>query len=201
MRVSRPDTDLAAATIQIVPMRPRHLASVVAIDGLVYPQPWSRSLYEGELAQPEAKRVYVVARAGRRVVGHAGLIFVVDQGHITTVAVHPDWQGRGIGAGLVLAVTREAVARHATDITLEVRVSNTVAQRLYERFGFKAEGVRKGYYADPYGSPPEDAVIMWAYDVGSANYQRKLATIAAEVGPGVVDNLALARAQQRRRSR
>lgn len=198
--MGRASTGVASAVVHIVPMRPRHLTSVVRIDNEVYPRPWSRSLYQGELAQPEPKRVYVVARVGRQVVGHAGLVFVLDQGHITTVAVDPQWQGRGIGTGLVLAIVREAVARDAAAITLEVRAGNVVAQRLYERFGFQAEGVRKGYYAEPNGAPGEDAVIMWAHDVGSPAYRARLARIADEVGTDVVDQLAQARATQSRSS-
>src|SRR5690606_40791016 len=68
------------------------------IDRQVYPRPWSLSLYQGELAMPANRRVYLVARIGRRVVGHAGLTYAADEGHVTTVAVDPAWQGRGVGA-------------------------------------------------------------------------------------------------------
>lgn len=198
MRLSRRDRGVLSDTVQIVPMRARHLVPVVGIDALVYPQPWSRSLYEGELAQPPAKRVYVVARVGRQVVGHAGLVFVLDQGHITTVAVHPDWQGRSVGTALVLATVREAVARQATSITLEVRAGNTAAQRLYAHFGFQTEGTRKDYYGATNNAPAEDALIMWARAVDSIDYRARLARIADEIGPGFVDHLAQARSNQPR---
>ena len=72
----------------------------------------------------------------------------LDDGHVTTIAVDPEWQRQGVGTRLLLALAREAIARGATALTLEVRLSHRGAQELYQRFGFTAVGVRKGYYAD-----------------------------------------------------
>src|SRR5690606_5795758 len=156
MKLSRDLTTAATLpTVRIVPMQRRHLRAVLEIDRQVYPRPWSLSLYQGELAMPANRRVYLVARIGRRVVGHAGLTYAADEGHVTTVAVDPAWQGRGVGARLLLVLFRCAVAGGATSLTLEVRASNAGAQHLYRRFGFVEAGIRAGYYTET----DEDAVI------------------------------------------
>jgi ribosomal-protein-alanine N-acetyltransferase len=158
--------------VHVVPMRRRHLRSVVRIEGQVYPRPWTHSLFVSELAL-RSTRAYYVARVGREVVGYAGLMMSLTDGHVTTLAVDPAWHRHHVGTRLLLALAREAVERDATALTLEVRLSNKGAQELYKRFGFAAVGVRKGYYADT----GEDALVMWAYDVSEAPYQRLLAGI------------------------
>jgi [ribosomal protein S18]-alanine N-acetyltransferase len=94
------------------------------------------------------------------------LMMAVGDGHVTTIAVDPEWQRYGVGTRLLLALGREAIARGATALTLEVRLSHRGAQQLYQRFGFAAVGVRKGYYADT----GEDALIMWAHEVDTSDY-------------------------------
>jgi ribosomal-protein-alanine N-acetyltransferase len=164
--------------VHVVPMRRRHLRSVVRIEGQVYPRPWTHSLFVSELAL-RSTRAYYVARVGREVVGYAGLMMSLTDGHVTTLAVDPAWHRHHVGTRLLLALAREAVERDATALTLEVRLSNKGAQELYKRFGFTAVGVRKGYYADT----GEDALVMWAYDVSEAPYQRLLESIERMV-PG-----------------
>lgn len=151
--------------VHIVPMRRRHLCSVVRIEAQVYPRPWSHSLFVSELAL-RSTRAYFVAKVGREVVGYAGLMMSMTDGHVTTIAVDPAWHRHGIGTRLLLALAREGVERGATALTLEVRLSNRGAQEMYKRFGFTAVGVRKGYYADT----GEDALVMWAYNVVDPEY-------------------------------
>jgi ribosomal-protein-alanine N-acetyltransferase len=165
--------------IQIVPMRRRHLRSVVRIEAQVYPRPWTQSLFVSELAL-RSTRAYFVAKVGREVVGYAGLMLSMSDGHITTIAVDPEFHRHTIGTHLLLAVAREAVTREATALTLEVRLSNRAAQELYRRFGFMPVGVRKGYYADT----GEDALVMWAYEIGEAPYARLLDGIERRVTEG-----------------
>jgi ribosomal-protein-alanine N-acetyltransferase len=155
--------------VAIVPMRRRHLRSVVRIEAQVYPRPWSHSLFVSELAL-RSTRAYFVAKVGRDVVGYAGLMMSMTDGHVTTIAVDPAWQRHGIGMRLLLALAREGIERGATALTLEVRLSNKGAQDMYRRFGFVPVGVRKGYYADT----GEDALVMWAYEVADAPYGRLL---------------------------
>ncbi len=170
------DAPSSARPIVITPMRRRHLRQVLRIDHAVYPRPWTLALYLGELATTEG-RSYLVARDGTSVVGYAGLMVIVDDAHITTVAVAPSHQHRGIGTRLLLVLLRDAIALGAERVTLEVRASNRGAQALYSRFGFAPSGVRKGYYVDN----REDAVIMWAIDVRSREYAARLARIEASL--------------------
>src|SRR5438876_11824352 len=146
-------------------MRRRHLRSVLRIEAQVYPTPWTHGLFVSELAL-RSTRSYFVARVGREIVGYAGLMMSLDDGHVTTVAVDPEWQRQGIATRLLITLAREAIDRGSHALTLEVRLSHRGAQRLYQRFGFTAVGVRKGYYADS----GEDALIMWAHDVDRPDY-------------------------------
>lgn len=169
--------------VRIAPMRRRHLRAVLRTEAQVYPRPWSVGLYLGELAQPDHRRRYVVARVGGTVVGHAGMIVAVDEAHVTTVAVDPAWQRRGIGARLVLDLLLAARARGLVGVTLEVRAGNAAAQALYRRFGFEAEGRRRGYYPED----GEDAVIMWLRDLQAEGAGRRLDELAAELGVDPAD--------------
>lgn len=155
-----------ALEVHVVAMRRRHLRSVLRIEGLVYPRPWSASLFLSELAM-RSSRAYFVGRVGRDVVGYAGLMMSVDDGHVTTIAVDPPWHRRQIGMRLLMTLAREAIAREAVNLTLEVRLSNKGAQELYRRFGFVPVGVRKNYYVET----NEDALIMWANDINQPEYE------------------------------
>jgi ribosomal-protein-alanine N-acetyltransferase len=171
-----PPEALQLADIEVVPMRRRHVRSVLAIEEAVFPAPWSYGLYLTELAQPSS-RTYVVARYGQRVIGYGGLMLAVGDAHVTTLAVAPGWQRRGIGRVLLLRLAREACARGAAHLTLEVRVTNVAAQALYREFGFVPAGIRKNYYAEV----NEDAIVMWAYDVATPEYAARLDAIASRL--------------------
>jgi [ribosomal protein S18]-alanine N-acetyltransferase len=167
--------------VQIMPMRRRHLRSVVRIEAQVYPRPWTQSLFVSELAL-RSTRAYFVAKVGREIVGYGGVMLSINDGHITTIAVDPGWQRQSIGTRLLLALAREAIERNATALTLEVRLSNRGAQEMYRRFGFIPVGVRKGYYADT----GEDALVMWAYEVGEPPYARLLGGLERRVAGATV---------------
>jgi ribosomal-protein-alanine N-acetyltransferase len=169
---------LESLDVHVVAMKRRHLRSVLRIEQQVYPRPWSHSLFVSELAL-RATRAYFVARVGREIVGYAGLMMSLTDGHVTTIAVDPTWHRRGIATRLMVALAREAIARDAKALTLEVRLSNDGARDLYKRFGFTAVGVRKGYYADI----GEDALVMWAYDVDRPEYTRLVDALERRV-PG-----------------
>lgn len=160
--------------VTIAEMHRRDLKAVLRIEGQVYPRPWSMSLFLSELALA-ASRAYFVAKVGRHVVGYAGLMMSDDDGHVTTIAVDPDWQRYKIGTRLMLVLAREAIGRGATSLTLEVRVANKGAQALYRRFGFLPVGVRRNYYQET----NEDALVMWADDVDTPGYRRRLNAVEA----------------------
>ncbi|HWH35985.1 MAG TPA: ribosomal protein S18-alanine N-acetyltransferase [Acidimicrobiales bacterium] len=163
----------AGVAVQVVPMRRRHLRSVLRIEGRVCPRPWSLGLYLSELAAG-TDRHYVVARGAGGVVGYGGLMVAVGEGHVTTLAVDPAWQRRRVGTRLLHALASEGRSRGLTSITLEVRMENAAAQSLYRRFGFAPAGVRRGYYAET----GEDALIMWAHGVDGQEYKSRLDAIA-----------------------
>jgi ribosomal-protein-alanine N-acetyltransferase len=167
-----------ALSVHIVPMRRRHLRSVLRIEAETHPRPWSLSLFMSEMAL-RSSRAYYVARVDGFVVGYAGLMMSADEGHITTIAVDPNWHRRKIGTRLLLVAAREAIRRGATALTLEVRMSNKPAQELYRAFGFRPAGVRRNYYAET----NEDALVMWAEDVHTAEYRLRLAALEGGV-PG-----------------
>lgn len=173
---SSSDAGDTGSTIVISPMRRRDIRSVLQIDGLVHPRPWTAGMYLGELAN-KGTRTYVVARSGHRVVGFCGVMLMLDEGHVTTVAVHPDWHRRSIATQMLLVACRRGVAMGATALTLEVRMANKGAQELYRRFGFAPAGVRKNYYPES----NEDALVMWATGAAETEYRDRLARIEADL--------------------
>ncbi|CAN5512182.1 ribosomal protein S18-alanine N-acetyltransferase [soil metagenome] len=169
----------ATVDVAIVPMRRRHLRSVLRIESTVYPRPWSLGLFASELAQ-RSTRAYRVAKDGGTVVGYGGMMYVAGEGHVTTLAVDPAWHRQQIGTRLLLALVRASLDAGCTALTLEVRMGNVAAQALYRRFGFVPAGMRKGYYAET----GEDALVMWASDVDGEPYRRRLEAIEARLGVG-----------------
>jgi [ribosomal protein S18]-alanine N-acetyltransferase len=146
---------------------------VLEIERASSSQPWTERIFHDELGQGDGRR-YVVALANDEVVGFCGLLFQLDEAHVTNVAVAPSHRRRGIAERLVLDAVRAAIARSVVDLTLEVRVSNQAAIALYHRFGFAPEGIRRAYYPDN----REDALVMWAHDIDTSAYGLRLARIA-----------------------
>ena len=165
--------------VVIAPMRRRHLRSVLRIESQVYPRPWSLRLFMSELAL-RTTRTYSVALVDGAVGGYFGLMVTGEDGHVTTLAVDPRWHRQGIGSRLLLELARVAVEEGARHLTLEVRMSNSAAQELYRKFGFAPAGVRKNYYVET----NEDALIMWANDIDSLDYRRRLGRIEAGLPVG-----------------
>lgn len=128
--------------------------SIIEIENLCFPTPWTKESMEGELRNKFAK--YVVIKNNNLVVGYGGLWLIIDEGHITNIAVHPEFRGMGIGNKILEELIKLCEKRNIPSMTLEVRISNTIAQNLYKKFGFKEAGVRKKYYGDN----DEDALIM-----------------------------------------
>jgi ribosomal-protein-alanine N-acetyltransferase len=163
--------------VHLVPMRRRHLRSVLRIEAQVYPRPWSLSLFMSELAL-RGSRAYYVARVGGAIVGYSGLMLTGEDAHVTTIAVDPAWHRHKIGTRMLLNLARQAVRREARHLTLEVRMSNEPAQAMYRRFGFHPAGIRKNYYIET----NEDALVMWADDIDTEEYAQRLAGLEAGIG-------------------
>jgi len=168
--------DPAGIEVQLVTMRRRHLRGVLRIEAQVYPRPWSLSLFMSELAL-RASRAYCVARVNGVVVGYSGLMLVGEDAHITTIAVDPAWHRQKIATRLMVNLANEARRRKARNLTLEVRVSNAAAQALYHKFGFRPAGIRKNYYVET----NEDALVMWAEDIDTADYTARLRGLEATI--------------------
>jgi [ribosomal protein S18]-alanine N-acetyltransferase len=168
-----------APDLEITSMRRRHLRGVMAIERQVYPRPWSPNLFVSEMTAGHG-RAYLVALEDRRVVGYGGLISYGDEAHVTTIAVDPDRQRRKIGSRLLHELIRRAQDLGAHAVSLEVRVTNWGAQRMYARFGFRPVGIRKGYYQET----NEDAVVMWTDDIRTPEYSRLLDRISDSLAEG-----------------
>jgi len=136
-------------------MRPDDLDEVVAIERESFTLPWSRGAFLYEIEQNRVARCYVM-RDGAEVVGYVCLWEIGDEVHVTNVAVRPDLRRRGIGRSLIASIVEDARRRAARVVALEVRPSNREARPLYEAFGFRVVGRRKGYYYDT----GEDALVM-----------------------------------------
>ena len=169
--------------VHLTPMRRRHLRTVIRIETEVYPRPWTLNLFVSELSM-RSSRSYYVAKVGPTVVGYSGVMLVGEDAHVTTIAVDPHWHRHQIGTRLLLNIANDARARGARHLTLEVRVSNEPAQRMYRTFGFRPAGIRKGYYVET----NEDALVMWADDIDDPEYASRLLRIESGIaGTTVVD--------------
>jgi len=157
-------------------MRRRHLRGVMAIERQVYPRPWSPNLFLSEMNESR-NRCYLVARLDREVVGYGGLICYGEEAHVTNVAVDPVHHRSKIGSRILHDLILSVVAVGLKKKSLEVRVTNWGAQRLYGRFGFRPVGVRKNYYQEI----NEDALIMWLDGVRTAEYRSKLRALMQDV--------------------
>lgn len=165
--------------VAIEPMRRADIEAIHRIDARCYPSPWLITTYETELNNRSA--CYLVARLEGTVVGYGGEWVIMDEAHITTLAVDPDYQRRYIGERLLLALMEEAIWRGASHTTLEVRESNRVAQNLYQKYGFRAAAVRKNYYTDN----GENAIVMWATEINTPEYAQRLRELRQQLAERV----------------
>lgn len=132
------------------------LDGVLEIEAGSFNNPTTREWYERELARPEVCFIYVLRTPAVRVAAFCAFWRVADQAHINNLAVRPELRGRGLGSQMLEAIIAEAQRLGVGSLTLEVRRSNTAAQRLYQRAGFQEAGVRKNYYT----LPVEDALVL-----------------------------------------
>lgn len=187
---------VALARYQVRPMSEADIAQVAEIERESFPTTWPRTAYRRELASPLARYIVVCDRsrppaapvARRRglfarllrrapppatdyIVGYVGLWLMVDEVHIVAIAVREAYRRRGLGELLLTEAIGLALANGQQVVTLEVRASNTAAQKLYEKYGFLRVGVRPRYYSDNH----EDAVIMSTPPLDSETFRQRLA--------------------------
>ena len=142
--------------VELRRLEQRDLDIVEEIERASYPTPWSRSMFAAELRKPSSIAIGAYLEEGE-LVGYAFVSRYVDAWHVMNVAVSPAFRRRGVASTLLERLFEVTAADPRRGYTLEVRVSNTEAIRLYERLGFEARGIRRGYYTDN----REDALIMW----------------------------------------
>ena len=137
-----------------------HIEEIFNINKLAFATPWSINSIEKEIIDnPHA--LYIIAVKENMVLGYGGLWIILDEGHITNIAIHPNYRRLGIASLVLSTLIEESKDRGINSITLEVRKSNLAAQNLYKQFGFIEEGYRKNYYSDNL----EDAIIMWKHNI------------------------------------
>jgi ribosomal-protein-alanine N-acetyltransferase len=177
------------------------------IEREAFPSPWPVSAYRYELTQNELSTYLVLKlrqpapnngggrwggmtpplrrRLAEPVLGYGGFWMIVDEAHISTIAVHSRWRGRGLGELMLVALIDAAIQRGASEATLEVRVSNLVAQNLYHKYAFVQVGRRKGYYHDN----REDALIMTTPRMEEAGFMERYRQLKVELQQGLVRHL------------
>ena len=136
-------------------MKEEDINEILDISSLSFSVSWSKNSYIQELTNTVSR--YLVAKIDNKVIGLIGTWIVLDESHITNIAVHPNHRKQGIASKLVEELLYYCKTQGCISYTLEVRSSNKAAKSLYEKYNFKQDGVRKGYYEDN----KEDAIIMW----------------------------------------
>ena len=142
-------------------MQKKDVERVFEIENRSFRSPWSKASLLGELKN-EVAHYLVAQNEDGSVTAYGGMWILFEEAHITNIAVHPDFRGQGISRALLLEMMRVALRHEATEMTLEVREHNTVAQNLYFSLNFTAQGRRIKYYSDT----GEDALLLWNREIG-----------------------------------
>jgi ribosomal-protein-alanine N-acetyltransferase len=137
-------------------MKEEDIDQILEIEHASFTTPWSREAFYNEINNNKFA-VYIVIEDDKKIVGYCGAWIVIDEAHVTNVAVLPDYRGKKLGEALMRNIMSVAREMGAKSMTLEARVSNQVALSLYRKLGFQNGGIRKNYYSDN----QEDALVMW----------------------------------------
>jgi ribosomal-protein-alanine N-acetyltransferase len=149
--------DSAVKVPEFRPMLLSDVPAITAIEREAFTVPWSAEAFVNEIRHNHFAR-YTVMELDQSIIGYGGMWVIMDEAHVTNIAVRAQYRGRGYGEMLLRRLMQTAREQGARSMTLEVRVSNEVAQNLYRKLGFKQNGIRPRYYTDN----QEDAYIMWA---------------------------------------
>lgn len=133
---------------------------VFELDQICFTEAWSLDSFKYEMSENKFARYYVSETEDKKIVGYCGLWHILDEGHITNVAVKPEFRGKGLAQEIVAMLIEKSMKLGIKTFTLEARKSNQPAINLYKKFGFSEAGIRKGYYSDN----NEDAIIMWRHN-------------------------------------
>jgi ribosomal-protein-alanine N-acetyltransferase len=163
---------LIGEELQLSPMRESDISTVRDIELAVFPTPWPGNAYQRELNSNRAAH-YICLRLNQQIVGYGGLWAVGEEAHVTTIGVATSHQGHGYGRVIFAALVNRSYALRASFISLEVRPTNEPAIHLYETFGFKVIGRRRGYYTDN----GEDALVMWSDLIHAPGFKRRFLAI------------------------
>jgi ribosomal-protein-alanine N-acetyltransferase len=177
MELDRPAQHPSRFSIR--PMATSDIAAVARIERASFSTVWPADAFYNELSTNKLAH-YFVGALEDRVVAYGGIWVILEDSHVTTLAVDPAFRGRRFGEVLLLALIDEAIERSAAWMTLEVRESNIVAQRLYRKYGFTTVTMRSGYYSDD----NESALIMWAGSLRSELYRNRLRVLRSRVEDG-----------------
>ena len=142
-------------SIDILEMKKDQIKALLTLEERCFSIPWTENMFLEELENSLAK--YVVIRSSGKIAGYGGMWFILDEAHITNIAIDPNYQKQGFGSHILSYMIKEAEEHHIYKMTLEVRKSNNAALQLYKKFNFEEYGIRPRYYEDN----QEDAIIMW----------------------------------------
>ncbi|MFN2459769.1 MAG: ribosomal protein S18-alanine N-acetyltransferase [Candidatus Velthaea sp.] len=148
------------------------IPDVLTIEGLSFASSWPQNAFANEIRDNKLAH-YFTGRLDGRVVAYGGIWVILEDSHVTTIAVHPDMRGRKLGEEMLIHLLEEAIAQGASWITLEVRESNQGAQKLYRKYGFTVVSTRRGYYSDN----NENALVMWAGNLKGPLYASRLGVL------------------------
>jgi [ribosomal protein S18]-alanine N-acetyltransferase len=137
-------------------MKEQDIDQILEVEHASFATPWSREAFYNEIYNNKFA-VYIVLEEDQKIIGYVGAWVVIDEAHITNVAILPSYRGKKLGEALLRKMMTVAKDMGARSMTLEVRVTNNVAQSLYRKLGFQNGGIRKNYYTDN----QEDALVMW----------------------------------------
>jgi [ribosomal protein S18]-alanine N-acetyltransferase len=164
----------APRRLEIVRMAVDDIPTVLSIESLSFASAWPTNAFQNELRDNKLAH-YFVGRLDGKIVAYGGIWVILEDSHVTTIAVHPDQRGQRLGEEMLVHLLDEAIERGASWITLEVRETNDVAQKLYRKYGFTVVSTRRGYYSDN----NESALVMWAGNLRGPLYANRLAALKA----------------------